>query len=76
MQTVIIKWKLNRVVLSSKMEMKKETFNQKLLGKRNKFTNEERMKLRNVLVELLNELDKATDIDFNDALKTILEAKV
>ncbi len=73
MEAVIIKWKLNRALLASKMGMPQATFNQKVGGKRNKFTKEERMKLRNVLIELLTELDKATDIDFNDALKSIVE---
>ena len=76
MEEVIISWKLNRVVLASKMDMPKETFNQKLLGVRNSFTQQERMKLRNVLILLLNELDEATNIDFADALKTVVEAKV
>jgi hypothetical protein len=77
MEQVIIQWKLNRVVLASKMQMPKETFNQKLHGKRNSFTNQERMKLRNVLIKLLIELDNATDIkDFNDALRTVLEVEV
>lgn len=58
------------------MQMPQATFNQKLLGTRNSFTKEERMKLRNVLIELLTELDKATDIDFNVALKTVLEVEV
>jgi lipopolysaccharide biosynthesis glycosyltransferase len=76
MEQVIIRWKLNRVVLASKMQMPKGTFNQKVLGNHNSFTKEERLKLRNVLIELLTELDRATDIDFNDALKTILEVEV
>ena len=76
MEQVIINWKLNRVVLASKMDMPKETFNQKLLGVRNSFTQQERMKLRNVLIKLLNELDEATNIDFADALKMVVEAKV
>lgn len=76
MEQVIIRWKLNRVVLASKMQMPKETFSQKLLGNRNSFTKEERMKLRNVLIVLLNELDEATTIDFADALKMVVEAKV
>jgi hypothetical protein len=58
------------------MSMPQATFSQKVLGKNNSFTKEERMKLRNVLIVLLNELDEATDIDFNDALKTVLEVKV
>jgi hypothetical protein len=37
---------------------------------------EERIKLRNVLIVLLNELDEATNIDFADALKMVVEAKV
>lgn len=76
MEEVIINWKLNRVLLASKMGMPKETFQQKVLGKNNSFTKEERMKLRNVLIELLNELDRITDIDFNDALKAVVEEKV
>ena len=76
MEEIIIRWKLNRVLLASKMQMPKETFSQKVLGKNNSFTKEERMKLRNVLIVLLNELDEATNIDFADAIKTVVEAKV
>ncbi len=75
MEEIIIQWKLNRVLLASKMKMSKDTFSQKVLGKNNSFTKEERMKLRNVLIELLNELDRVTDIDFDVAIKTVLEAK-
>lgn len=71
-----IRWKLNRVLLASKMKMPKETFTQKVVGKNNSFTKEERMKLRNVLIVLLNELDEVTNIDFSNAIKTVVEAKV
>lgn len=76
MEQVIIRWKLNRVILASKMQMPKETFSQKVLGKNNSFTKEERQKLRNVLIQLLIELDRVTDIDFNDALKKVCEVEV
>lgn len=76
MEGTIIRWKLNKVLLASKMSMPESTFSQKVLGKNNSFTKEERQKLRNVLIQLLVELDRVTDIDFNDALKKVCEVEV
>lgn len=77
MKEIIKKWKLNKRVLAEKMGMSVIIFNNKLSKKhKSDFTQQELFLLRNVLIELMNELDTATDIDFNDALKTMLEVKV
>jgi hypothetical protein len=36
------------------------------------FTDAEIIRLKGVLIELRNDLDSVTDIEFNDALKTII----
>jgi len=52
------------------------TFNNKLSPKHlSKFTQDEMLKLRTVMIELMNEIDKATDIEFEDALKILLKSK-
>ena len=69
---LIDKWSINRAVLASKMGMLKGTFNNKLSDKHpTQFTDKERIQLIEVLREMGNDIDKATDIDFNDALKAI-----
>lgn len=76
MEQVIIRWKLNRPILASKMGMPLGTFNNKLSPNHSsEFTKDELLKLRAVLIELWKELDEATTIDFNEAIKTVLEAK-
>lgn len=72
MQKVIENWKLNKGFLASKMEMPLGTFCNKLSEKHpTKFSDAEIIKLKGVLIELRNDLDSVTDIDFNDALKVI-----
>lgn len=73
MQKVIENWKLNKGLLASKMGMPEGTFNNKLSEKHTAyFTDAEIIKLKGVLIELRNDIDADTDIDFNDALKAML----
>jgi len=74
MQEIIEKWKLNKGLLASKMQMPLGTFCNKLSEKHStKFSDAEIIKLKGVLIELRNDLDSVTDIDFNDALKVIVK---
>lgn len=74
---VIKKWKLNKRVLAERMGLTVEIFNNKLNIKHASiFTQDEKMALRNILIEMMTDLDKATDIDFNEALKTLLDVPV
>ncbi len=76
MEEVIIKWKINREVLASKMKMPSGTFNNKMNPKHSaKFTQGELWNLREILIEMMKDLDTATNIEFNDALKVFVEAK-
>lgn len=73
MHEIIEKWKLNKGLLASKMEMPLGTFCNKLSDKHTAyFTDVEKIKLKGVLIELRNDLDNVTDIDFNDALNVIV----
>lgn len=69
MREIINKWLLNKELLASKMEMNVVLFEAKL---NTKFTDLELIRLKGILIELRNDLDNVTDIDFNDALKSIL----
>ena len=72
MQKVIEDWKLNKGLLASKMDMPLGTFCNKLsLIISAYFTDAEIIKLKGILRELQNDLDGVTDIDFNNALKTM-----
>lgn len=76
MQKVIEKWKLNKGLLASKINMPLGTFCNKLNSNHSAyFTDSEIIKLKGVLRELQNDLDGITDIEFNDALKIILNKK-
>lgn len=56
---IIDKWKLNRNLLASKMEISKGSFNNKLNeNEAYKFTELEEQKLKKVLKELKNDLNK------------------
>ena len=55
------------------MGMPKGTFNNKLNPTyASQFSNEENIKLIGVLREMSVDIDKVTDIDFNDALKLLV----
>jgi len=73
MQKVIEKWKLNKGHLASKMNMPLGTFCNKLTPKHTaSFSDAEIIQLKGVLRELSADLDSVTDIEFNDALKSIV----
>lgn len=72
MKKLINKWKLNKSLLASKMNMTTTTFCNKLNGKdTNHFNDVELIRLKMVLKELYGDLELAIDIDFNDALSVM-----
>lgn len=72
-QEIVEKWKLNKGVLASKMEMPLGTFCNKLSPTHSAyFTDKEIIRLKLVLKEISADLDSASSIDFNDALKGAL----
>jgi len=59
--------------LASKIQMPLGTFCNKLSVKHSaSFTDAETINLKGVLIEMRNDLDSVTDIEFNDALKSIV----
>lgn len=67
-------WKLNKGLLAEKMQMPLGTFCNKLSPKHStRFTDKETIRLKLILKEMGIELTEASDIDFNDALKTIVK---
>lgn len=59
--------------MASKMEMPVGTFCNKLSPKHpTQFLDAELIKLKGILIELQNDLDAVTDIEFNNALKSIV----
>ncbi len=76
MHTIIEKWKVNKGLLASKMNMPLGTFCNKLSPKHTtQFTDAEMIRLKMVLKEMGVELDGASNIDFNDALKVVITKK-
>mgnify|MGYP001559974553 CR=1 FL=1 len=74
MQEIIEKWKLNNGYLASKMNMLTGTFCNKLNPKHpTQFTDAEIIRLKLILKELTGDLDAVTQIEFNDALKTLVK---
>jgi hypothetical protein len=74
MQETIDKWKLNKGLLATKMQMPTGTFCNKLSAKHpTKFSDAELIKLKGILIELRNELDAVTDIEFNSALTALVK---
>lgn len=74
MQEIIEKWKLNKGLLAFKMNMPLGTFCNKLNPKHStKFTLAEIIRLKMVLKELYGDLEFIMQIDFDEALKVILE---
>lgn len=73
MQEIIEKWKLNKGLLASKMQMPLGTFCNKLSPKHpTQFSDAEIVRLKSVLIDLRNDIDGVTDIDFNEALKSMV----
>ena len=74
LQEIIEKWKLNKGLLASKMEMPLGTFCNKLSPKHStEFTDAEIIRLKMVLKELGGDVEQVSGIDFNDALKTVVK---
>ena len=73
MHEIIEKWKLNKGCLASKMGMLTGTFCNKLNPNHStQFSDTEIIRLKLILKELAGDLDAVTQIEFNDALKTIV----
>lgn len=73
MQKLIEKWKLNKGLLAKKMNMPLGTFCNKLSPKHTStFSESEMIQLKLVLKEMRDEISDEIEIDFNEALKTIL----
>ena len=69
---LIQKWKLNKGHLAFKMGMKKGTFNNKLNPNHpTTFRTGEKIKLRDILIEMRVDLDTIPAVDFNEALSSL-----
>ena len=76
MEKLINKWKLNKGLLAKKMDMPLGTFCNKLSSKHTtQFSDAELVKLKMVLKELQDDIFNEAEIDFNDALKTVVNKK-
>ncbi len=76
MEKVINKWKLNKGLLAKKMGMPLGTFCNKLNSKHStQFSEAELMQLKLVLKEMSVDINEVIEIDFNDALKVIINKK-
>lgn len=74
LQEIIEKWKVNKGLLASKMEMPLGTFCNKLSPKHSaSFTDAELIRLKMVLTEMAGDIEGVSKIDFNDALKTAVK---
>ena len=72
-QEVIEKWKINKELLASKMGMLSGTFCNKLNPKHStQFSDAEIIRLKGILIDLQKDLDAVTDIEFNNALRSIV----
>jgi len=76
--SLITAWKLNKVVLASKMPMNAYTFKMKIAGNNPayKFTEAETDRLKEVLNELSHDIEKVAGITFNKALAKIARKKI
>ena len=76
MEKLINKWKLNKGMLAKKMDMPLGTFCNKLSSKHTtQFSDAELIQLKMILKELQDDIFDEVDIDFNDAIKTIVTNK-
>lgn len=74
MHQLIEKWKVNKGLLASKMNMPLGTFCNKLNPKHSSsFNDNEIIRLKLILKDMGVELTDACDIDFNDVLKQIVK---
>lgn len=75
MEKLINKWKLNKGLLAKKMNMPLGTFCNKLSSKhQTNFSDTELIQLKMVLKELQDDILNEVNIDFNDALKSIIKS--
>lgn len=76
--TIIDGWKLNKVLLASKINMKHSTFKNKINAKypQYKLTESEQEKLIEVLKEMATDIENNFGISFNKALAKISRKKV
>lgn len=73
LQEIIEKWKLNKGLLASKIDMPLGTFCNKLSPNHTtQFADAEIIRLKMVLKEMCGDIEGVTEIDFNYALKTIV----
>lgn len=71
---MVDKWKLNRALLASKMDMPKGTFNNKLNPLHaSQFSDAEHIKLIDVIRQMSIDIDNVTGIDFNMALNALVK---
>lgn len=76
-QEIITKWKLNKVLLASKLGLQKGTFQNKLDPSHStQFTEDELLLLRSALIELRKDLEGVDEISFDEALRLIAQKKV
>lgn len=69
---IIERWKVNRALLASKMDMPKGTFNNKLNPDHDStFSDKERNLLCQILIEMRNDLEQVEGADFNESLKIL-----
>ncbi len=77
MDKLINKWKLNKGLLAEKMNMPLGTFCNKLSPKHtSSFSDAELIQLKLVLKDMNEDIAEAIEIDFNEALKTIVNKPV
>lgn len=73
MEKLINKWKINKGLLAKKMNMPLGTFCNKLSSKHTSmFSDEETIQLKMVLRDMNADIANEIEIDFNDAMKVIL----
>lgn len=74
MHEIIEKWKLNKGLLASKMGMLTGTFCNKLSPNHaTKFSDNEIIVLKMVLKDMVTDLEAVSEIEFNDALNTLVK---
>lgn len=77
MEKLINKWKLNKGILSKKMNMPLGTFCNKLNYKHSStFSGAELIQLKLVLKELQDDIFNEIEIDFNDALSILVNNQI
>ena len=77
LSNIIGKWKLNQTLLAEKMGMSKGNLCNKLSPNHYaKFSNDELDKLKDIMIELRTDLTEIDELDFNEALRVIVQREV